>query len=105
MAVTKTVTGGKKREEHYSQRTQISLSKRQREKIRALQTALGVSMSEVVRRATGLLASSLGKDKDVTKSVLRKTAGQWRGRKFSGLEYERKIRKEEEKRLKGIGIG
>lgn len=105
MVVTKALTSDKKREEHYSERTQISLSKRQREKVRALQAVLGVSMSEVVRRATDLLSTSLGKNKDMTKAVLRQTAGGWKGRKFSGAEYKRKLRKEEEKRLKEIGVG
>jgi len=87
----------------FSERTQISLTKEERMEIDAIATALGISMSEVVRRGVDMLVASTRKDRRFQQAVLRRTAGAWKS-KGSGLEYERKLREEEETRLKRSGL-
>lgn len=87
----------------YSERTQISLSKEEKAEIDAVKAALGISMSEVIRRGVHLLLGNMRRDKRFTQAVLAQTAGSWEGRE-EGIEYQRRIRQEEESRRKRSGL-
>ena len=84
-------------------RTQIYLSESELDLLDRARNATGASRSELIRRAVqrtyGGTASQLERRK-----ILERTAGAWKGRRFSGAEYVDAVRGDLNERLAKLGL-
>ena len=83
-------------------RTQIYLGK---EELGLLDTAAretGASRSELIRRA---IRRTFGEEsKEARLEALRRSAGSWKGRRFTGSEYVDALRGDLNERLRRVGL-
>jgi metal-responsive CopG/Arc/MetJ family transcriptional regulator len=71
-------------------RTQITLNDEELELLDRVAKATGASRSELVRRAIHSAYGSLTRQE--RKAALKRSAGTWRGRDFTGTDYVEAIR-------------
>lgn len=84
------------------ERTQIYLSAEERELLDRASRATGASRSELIRRA---VRSTFGeRSRDDRLAALRRSAGAWRDRDFTGAEYVDAMRGDLNERLRGLGL-
>jgi predicted transcriptional regulator len=84
-------------------RTQIYLDDRERELLDRISRATGTSRSELIRRAiANTYPRRLTKEEKL--EALRKSAGSWADREFTGAEYVDSIRGDLNERLRRLGL-
>jgi Arc/MetJ-type ribon-helix-helix transcriptional regulator len=71
-------------------RTQITLNDQDLELLDRVAEATGASRSELIRRAVRTAYGSQSKDERM--AALKRSAGSWRGRDFTGADYVDAIR-------------
>lgn len=74
-------------------RTQIHLSDEDVALLDRVAVETGASRSELIRRAIRAQYASPGRYVEDWREVLASTAGAWKGRTFTGEQYERAIRR------------
>lgn len=85
------------------ERTQISLSEEEVELLRVEAARTGASRAELVRRA---IRAQYGRAEPAgRREALRRSAGSWRRREFTGGEYTRALRGDLDERLNDLGLG
>lgn len=86
----------------YMERTQIYLSEVEVELLKRESERTGASKAELIRRAIqAYYGPSEPQDRG---AALRRTAGSWKGRNFTGAAYTRALRGDLEKRLPELGL-
>jgi hypothetical protein len=83
----------------YTWRTQVSFTPRQREKIKRICHRESISMSEFVRHSVEHYLQAREQRRCRVREALCASAGAWKDRDFTGVEYEDAIRREAEERL------
>jgi Ribbon-helix-helix protein, copG family len=83
-------------------RTQITLNDQELELLDRAARATGASRSELIRRAIHSAYGSLSKQERT--AALKRSAGAWRGRDFTGAEYVDAIRDNLDDRLSRLGL-
>ncbi|HEY66752.1 MAG TPA: hypothetical protein G4N97_00585 [Thermoflexia bacterium] len=83
----------------YTWRTQVSFTPQQREKIERICRRENISMSEFVRHSVEYYLQVRERQRRQIQEALRASAGAWKDRDFTGIEYEDAIRREAEERL------
>lgn len=83
-------------------RTQIYLNNQELELLDRAAEATGASRSELIRRA---IQTAYGQRTVADRlAALRRSAGSWKGRRFSGAQYVDAIRGDLNKRLRRLGL-
>jgi Arc/MetJ-type ribon-helix-helix transcriptional regulator len=83
-------------------RTQIYLGKEELELLDRAAAATGASRSELIRRA---IRSTFGAPaKEARLEALRRSAGSWKGRRYTGAEYVDVVRGDLNERLRRVGL-
>jgi predicted transcriptional regulator len=83
-------------------RTQITLNDEEIELLDRVAKASGASRSELIRRA---IRTTYGtRSKAERTAALRRSAGSWRGRDFTGSDYVDEIRGDLNDRLSRLGL-
>jgi Arc/MetJ-type ribon-helix-helix transcriptional regulator len=83
-------------------RTQITLNDEELELLDCAARTTGASRSELIRRAIHTAYGSRSKEQRT--AALKRTAGAWRGRDFTGAEYVDAIRDDLDDRLSKLGL-
>jgi Arc/MetJ-type ribon-helix-helix transcriptional regulator len=83
-------------------RTQITLNDEELELLDCAARTTGASRSELIRRAIHTAYGSRSKEQRT--AALKRTAGAWRGRDFTGAEYVDAIRDDLDDRLNRLGL-
>jgi len=83
----------------YTWRTQVSFTPQQREKIERICRQENISMSEFVRHSVEHYLRVQEHLQRRAQEALHASAGAWKDRDFTGIEYEDAIRREAEERL------
>jgi predicted transcriptional regulator len=83
-------------------RTQITLDDQELELLDRAARATGASRSELIRRAIRSAYGSLSQQERT--AALKRSAGAWRGRNFTGAEYVDAIRDNLDDRLNRLGL-
>jgi len=83
-------------------RTQITLDYHELELLDRAARATGASRSELIRRAIRSAYGSLSQQERT--AALKRSAGAWRGRNFTGAEYVDAIRDNLDDRLNRLGL-
>lgn len=83
-------------------RTQITLNDQELELLDRAVRATGASRSELIRRAIHSVYGSLNQQERM--AALKRSAGAWRGRDFTGAEYVDAIRDDLGDRLSRLGL-
>jgi predicted transcriptional regulator len=83
-------------------RTQITLSDEELELLDRAARATGASRSELIRRAIHTAYGS--RTKAERTAALKRSAGSWRGRDFTGAEYVDAIRDNLNDRINRLGL-
>jgi Arc/MetJ-type ribon-helix-helix transcriptional regulator len=83
-------------------RTQITLNGEELELLDRAARASGASRSELIRRAIHTAYGSRSKEQRT--AALKRTAGAWRGRDFTGADYVDAIRDNLDDRLSRLGL-
>jgi Arc/MetJ-type ribon-helix-helix transcriptional regulator len=83
-------------------RTQITLNDEELELLDRAARASGASRSELIRRAIHTAYGSRSKQQRT--AALKRTAGAWRGRDFTGADYVDAIRDNLDDRLSRLGL-
>jgi len=84
-------------------RTQIYLGAEELELLDRMRAETGASRSELIRRA---IRTTFGEQsQDARLEALRRSAGSWKRRAFSGAEYVEAIRGDVNERLRRVGLG
>lgn len=84
-------------------RTQITLDDEDVELLDRAAKATGASRSELIRRAIRTTYGSRSKDQRI--AALKRSAGSWRGRNFTGADYVDAIRGDDlNERLSRLGL-
>ena len=83
-------------------RTQITLNDEELELLDRAARTTGASRSELIRRAIHTAYGSRSKEQRT--AALKRTAGAWRGRDFTGAEYVDAIRDDLDDRLSRLGL-
>lgn len=82
-------------------RTQIYLGREELDLLARAAAETGASRSELIRRA---IRSTFGAPtKEARLQALRRSAGSWRGRRFTGSEYVDLLRGDLNERLRRVG--
>ncbi|HZU47303.1 MAG TPA: CopG family transcriptional regulator [Mycobacterium sp.] len=83
-------------------RTQITLNGEEVELLDRAAEATGASRSELIRRA---IRSTYGnRSKEARLAALKRSAGSWRGRDFTGADYVDAVRGDLNERLSRLGL-
>lgn len=83
-------------------RTQITLNDEEIQLLDRAAKASGASRSELIRRA---IRSTYGsRSKDERAAALKRSAGSWRGRDFTGADYVDTVRGDLNERLSRLGL-
>jgi hypothetical protein len=84
------------------ERTQISLSAEEVELLRREAERTGASKAELIRRA---IRAQYGRSESPDRrEALRRSAGAWRGRDFTGADYTLALRGDLGRRLDDLGL-
>jgi hypothetical protein len=84
------------------ERTQIYLTEVEVDLLKRESERTGASKAELIRRA---IQAHYGRSGPQDRgAALRRTAGSWKGRNFSGATYTRALRGDLEKRLSELGL-
>ncbi|BBZ14983.1 ribbon-helix-helix domain-containing protein [Mycobacterium branderi] len=83
-------------------RTQITLNDEEIELLDRATKASGASRSELIRRAIRITYGS--RNKDDRTAALKRSAGSWRGRSFTGADYVDAVRGDLNERLSQLGL-
>ncbi|MGB6206156.1 CopG family transcriptional regulator [Mycobacterium sp.] len=83
-------------------RTQITLNTEELELLDRVARATGASRSELIRRAIHTAYGSRSKEEQT--AALKRSAGSWRGRDFTGAEYVDATRDHLNDRLSRLGL-
>jgi predicted transcriptional regulator len=83
-------------------RTQITLSDEELALLDRAARATGASRSELIRRAIHTAYGSRSKEERT--AALKRSAGSWRGRDFTGADYVDAIRDDLNDRLSRLGL-
>ncbi len=83
-------------------RTQITLNDEEIALLDRVARATGASRSELIRRAIHTAYGSRSKEERT--AALKRSAGSWRGRDFTGADYVDAIREDLNDRLSGLGL-
>ena len=83
-------------------RTQITLNDEELELLDRAARATGASRSELIRRAIHTAYGSRSKEERT--AALKRSAGSWRGRDFTGADYVDAIRDNLNDRLNRLGL-
>jgi Arc/MetJ-type ribon-helix-helix transcriptional regulator len=83
-------------------RTQVTLNDQELELLDRAARATGASRSELIRRAIHSAYGSLNKQERT--AALKRSAGAWRGRDFTGAEYVDAVRDNLDDRLSRLGL-
>lgn len=83
-------------------RTQITLNDEEVELLDRAAEASGASRSELIRRAIHTAYGSRSKEERT--AALKRSAGSWRGRDFTGADYVDAIRGDLNERLSRLGL-
>ncbi|HEY9302956.1 MAG TPA: CopG family transcriptional regulator [Mycobacterium sp.] len=83
-------------------RTQITLSDQELELLDRAAKATGASRSELIRRA--IHAAYGSRSKAERAAALKRSAGAWRGRDFTGADYVDAVRGDLNDRLSRLGL-
>lgn len=83
-------------------RTQIMLNDEEVELLDRAATASGASRSELIRRAIRTTYGSRSKEERT--AALKRSAGSWRGRDFTGADYVDAVRSDLNERLSRLGL-
>jgi len=87
---------------HDVMRTQITLNGEEVELLDRAAEATGASRSELIRRA---IRSTYGnRSKEARLAALKRSAGSWRGRDFTGADYVDAVRGDLNERLSRLGL-
>lgn len=84
------------------ERTQIYLTEVEVDLLRRESERTGASKAELIRRA--IQAHYGSSERPDRRDALRRTAGSWKGRRFTGLEYTRALRGDLARRLSDLGL-
>lgn len=83
-------------------RTQVYLGQEELELLDRAAAETGASRSELIRRA---VRSTYGAPaKEARLEALRRSAGSWKGRRFTGSSYVEAVRGDLDERLRRIGL-
>ncbi|HXF56250.1 MAG TPA: ribbon-helix-helix protein, CopG family [Actinomycetota bacterium] len=83
-------------------RTQIYLGQEELELLERAAAETGASRSELIRRA---IRHTFGAPaKEARLEALRKSAGSWKGRRFTGSDYVDALRGDLKERLRRVGL-
>lgn len=83
-------------------RTQITLNDEEVELLDRVARATGASRSELIRRA---IRSAFGaRSKEERTAALKRSAGSWRGRDFTGADYVDVVRGDLNDRMSRLGL-
>jgi Ribbon-helix-helix protein, copG family len=83
-------------------RTQITLNEEEIELLDRAAKATGASRSELIRRA---IHSTYGsRTKEERSTALKRSAGSWRGRDFTGADFVDAVRGDLNERLSRLGL-
>ena len=85
-----------------SMRTQVTLGNEEVELLDRAAEASGASRSELIRRAIRSTYGSRSKEQRLT--ALRRSAGVWEDRDFTGAEYVDAVRGDLNERLRRLGL-
>lgn len=84
------------------ERTQIYLSTEEAEILRREAARTGASKAELIRRA---IRGQYGRSEPSSRrDALRRSAGSWKGRSFTGADYARTLRGDLGQRLNDLGL-
>ncbi|MGH3560920.1 MAG: CopG family transcriptional regulator [Mycobacterium sp.] len=83
-------------------RAQITLNDEEIELLDRAAKASGASRSELIRRAIRTMYGRRSKDERA--AALKRSAGSWRGRDFTGAEYVEEVRGDLSERLTRLGL-
>jgi hypothetical protein len=84
------------------ERTQIYLSAEEAELLRQEAARTGASKAELIRRA---IRAHYGRSEpEGRREALARSAGSWKGRRFTGAEYTQALRGDLEQRLTDLGL-
>jgi hypothetical protein len=84
-------------------RTQVYLGSEELGLLDRAAAETGASRSELIRRA---IRRTFGEEsRDARLEALRRSAGSWKGRRFSGSEYVDALRGDLNERLRRVGLG
>ncbi len=83
-------------------RTQITLNNEELELLDRATRATGASRSELIRRAIHTAYGS--RSRAGRTAALKRSAGSWRGRDFTGADYVDALRDNLNDRLSGLGL-
>ncbi|MGH9000850.1 MAG: CopG family transcriptional regulator [Acidimicrobiia bacterium] len=84
------------------ERTQIYLTQVEVDLLRRESERTGASKAELIRRAIQAHYGESGPQD--RRAALRRTAGSWNGRSFTGAAYTRALRGDLERRLSDLGL-